>query len=87
MAYVNLAALTASLAVQQDAPVLDVDLGLGVLARFAENKSGDEAIQRILELACIMGSIDDPTIVLWVGIGLSAEFEAEVFDHIGRRTS
>jgi len=87
VAYVNLAALTASLAVQQDAPVLNVDLGLGVLARFAENKSGNEAIQGILELACIMSSIDDPTIVFWVGIGLSTEFEAEVFDHIGRRTS
>ena len=30
-----------------------------------------------------MGSIDDPAIILGVGVGLSTEFEAEVLDQVG----
>ena len=83
---VGLVALTTGLAVQDDAAIFDDDGCLRVLARLAKNKLGDEAIQRILQFGCFMGSVDDPTVILWIGIGLRTQFKPKVLDQIGRRT-
>lgn len=47
---VNVGALAASLAVQSDVAVLDLDIGLGVLALLAKNELLDETVQIVLEL-------------------------------------
>jgi hypothetical protein len=78
--------LTASLAVKKDMTVLDDYFGLRVLAFLAENELINEAIKVILQLRGLVGTVDDPTIVGGVGIGLGSEFEAEVFDYIVART-
>ena len=74
--------MATSLAVQDDAFVLDVDDRLGVLAVPAEHELGDEAIEIILELVGIMSTIDNPAIVLGVCVGLSTQLEPKVFDDI-----
>lgn len=84
-AEVYISALTTSLAVKEDAAILDVDLGLRVLALLAEDELGDEAVQVVLELGGLVSAVDDPTVVAGVVVGLSAELEAEVLDDIWGR--
>ena len=67
---------------QHDAAILDLHFGLGVLALFAQDKLADEAIQIILKLGSIMSTIDNPTIIRWVIVGLSAKFKTKVLDDI-----
>lgn len=43
-ANVDIGALTTGLAIKEDAPILDNDVGLGVLALLAENKLADKSI-------------------------------------------
>ncbi|KAI6757338.1 hypothetical protein HG531_003163 [Fusarium graminearum] len=86
LAKVDIADLTASLAVEGNVVILDHNIGLGVLALFAENKLVDEAIEVILELGGIVGTVDDPTVVLGVNVGLSTKFETEVLDDVGAGT-
>jgi len=40
----------------------------------------------ILKLGSLMGTIDDPTIVGWVGLDLGSQFETKVLDDILRVT-
>lgn len=82
VAKVDISTLAAGLAVENDGAVLDVDVGLRVLALSAENKLVDEAIEIVLELGCVVGTVDDPAIISRVNIGLSTELEAEVLDEI-----
>ena len=70
----------AGFAVQGNASILDVDLGLGVFAVPAENELVDEAVQIVLELGSFMRAVDDPPIVGRIGVGLRPEFETKVFD-------
>lgn len=84
---VNVGALTASLAIEDDVIIFDGDIGLRVLAFLAEDKSVDEAIEMILQLGGIVGAIDDPTVVLGVNVGLSTKLETKVLDDIGTRAS
>lgn len=84
-AEVDISALTTGLAVKEDAAILDVDLGLRVLALLAEDELGDEAVQVVLELGGLVSAVDDPTVVAGVVVGLSAELEAEVLDDIWGR--
>jgi len=84
---VDVRALTTGLAVESDLLILDVDIGLRVLALLAKNELGDEAIQVILELRSIVSAVDDPTFVGGLGVGLSTQFKTEVFDEVGRRTA
>jgi hypothetical protein len=82
---VDVGDLAASLAVKRDVTILDVDIGFGVLALLAENELGDEAIEVVLQLASIVGAVDDPAVVIGVGVGLSPELEAKVLDDVSRR--
>jgi len=86
-ARVDIRALTASLAVQSDSLILDVDIGLGVLALLAKHKLGDKAVKVILELGGIVGAVDDPTFIRRLGISLGTELKTEVLDEVGGRTA
>ena len=79
---VHIRPLAAGFAILENAPVLDDDVGFGILALLAEHKFGDESIQMVLELGCFMGSVDDPAIVCWVRVRLGAKFEAKVLDEV-----
>ncbi|KAJ6444658.1 polysaccharide deacetylase [Purpureocillium lavendulum] len=87
-AKINLGALATGLAVEENAVVADdVDVGFGVLALLAENKLVDETVQMILELAGLVGTVDDPTVVLGLVVGHGTQLEAEVLVDVGRRAS
>ena len=62
--------------------VLDVDVGLGVLAFLAENELGDETVEVVLELAGVVSSVDDPAVVGGVRVRLSPQLKAEVLDDV-----
>lgn len=74
---------TAGLAVESDVAVVDVDIGLGVLAVLAEHKVLDKPIEQLLELASLVGAVDDPAVVGRINVGLGTQLEAEVLDEIG----
>ena len=82
VARIDSSALTTSLAVEVDVAVFDLDDGLGVFAGSAEDELVDEAIQVILELVGVVGTVDDPTVIRRVDVGLGTEFEAEILDEI-----
>jgi hypothetical protein len=84
---IDISPLTASLAVKRDVAVLDLDIGLRVLALLAENELVDEAVKVVLELGGIMGTVDDPAVIGRVNVGLSAQLEAEVLDQVGSGAS
>lgn len=86
-AEVNVGALTASLAIEDDVIIFDDDIGLRVLAFLAEDEFVDEAIEMVLQLGSIVGAVDDPTVVLGVNVGLSTKLETKVLDDIGTRAS
>ena len=79
---VHIRPLAAGFAILENAPVLDDDVGFGILALLAEHEFGDESIQMVLELGSFMGSVDDPAIICWVRVGLGAKFEAKVLDEV-----
>jgi hypothetical protein len=87
VAEIDVAALAACLAVQDNTRivVLEDNIGLGVLALLAEHKLADEAIEMILQLGGLMGAVDDPTVVRRVDIGLGTELEAKELDEVGTR--
>ncbi|KUI56281.1 hypothetical protein VP1G_10837 [Cytospora mali] len=87
VAQVDGGALTTGLAVEDDMAIVDVDDSLGILALVAENKLLDEDIKKVLELARLMSTVDDPAIILGVNVGLSTKFETEELDQVGARTS
>jgi hypothetical protein len=66
--------------------ILDDNIGLRVLTLLAENELVDEAIKMVLELGSIVSTVDDPTVVLGVNVGLSTKLETEVLDDICTRT-
>lgn len=82
VAQVGLADLATRLAVEKNLAILDIDHSLRVLAFLAQHELVDETVQIILQLASLVGAIDDPAIILGVDVGLGAKLEAEVFDHI-----
>lgn len=84
---VDIGPYTASLAVKYDETILDNNLGFWVLALLAQNELIDETIEVFLELGGLMGTVDDPSIVGGVSVGLGSQLEAEVLDDIGSRTS
>jgi hypothetical protein len=84
-AKVNIGALTAGLAIENNVVILDNDIGFGILALLAEDELVDESIQMILELGGLMGTIDDPAIVFGIHVGLCSQFKAEELDHVGTR--
>lgn len=86
VAQVNGGALTTGLAVEDDVTILDVDDSLRVFALVAKNELLDEDVEKVLELARLVSTIDDPTIILGVDVGLGAELEAEELDQVGART-
>ena len=84
-AEVDIGSLTTSLAIKYNMAILDNHVGLGVLALLAENKLIDEAIKVILKLGCLVGTIDDPSIVGRIRVGLGTKFETKVLDYVGSR--
>jgi hypothetical protein len=74
--------LTTGFAIKENASILDHYVGFGILAFLAENEFVYEAIEVILQLGGLVGTVDDPTIVSRVRIGLSSEFETEIFDYV-----
>lgn len=84
-AQINVSALAASLAVERDVAILDLDIGLGVLALLAKDELVDETVKVVLKLGRVMGTVDDPAIISRVDVGLSAKFEAEVLDQVRSR--
>ncbi|KAI6751204.1 hypothetical protein HG530_014118 [Fusarium avenaceum] len=70
----------------EDMVILDDNIGLRILALLAENELVDEAIKMVLELGSIVSTVDDPTVVLGVNVGLSTKLETEVLDDICTRT-
>lgn len=85
VAEVGVGVVTASLAVEDDVAILDVDNGLGVLAVLAKDELVDEAVEVVLQLGSLVGTVDNPAVVLGVDVGLGAKLETEVFDDIVRR--
>lgn len=81
---VDIGTLTAGLAVQGDLVILDVDIGLRVLAFLAEHKLGDEPVKVVLKLPGVVRTVDDPTVISRLGVGLSTELEAEILDDVRR---
>ena len=49
---------------------------------FAEDESIDEAVEVILELGGLVGTVDDPPIIGRIGVRLSTKLKAKVFNHI-----
>jgi hypothetical protein len=86
-AQIDLGALAAGLAVEHDATVLDLDVGLGVLALLAKHKLGDEPVEELLELVGLVGAVDNPAVVSGVQVGLRTQLEAEVLDQVRARAS
>lgn len=82
LARVGLSNGTAGLAVHENALVLDANNSLGVLATSAEDELVDEAVEVVLQLGSLVGSVDDPSVVLGVVGGLGTEFETEVLDDV-----
>jgi hypothetical protein len=66
--------------------ILDDNIGLRVLTLLAENELVDEAIKMVLELGSIVSTVDDPTVVLGVNVGLGTKFKTEVLDDVGTGT-
>ena len=62
--------------------VLDMNIGFGILAFLAKNKFIDESIEVVLKLRSFVGSINNPTVISWVGVCLGSKLETEVFDDI-----
>ena len=85
MPQVNRGALTAGLTIQQDAPILDIDVRLRILARLAEDELVDETVEVVLKLGRFMSTVDDPTVICRICIGLCTQLEAEVLDHVSGR--
>ena len=83
-ASINIGALTAGFAIQQDIAVLDLDVGLGIFTFLAKHEFGDEAIEVVLELGGLVRTVDDPAIVCWIIVGLSPKLETKIFNNIGR---
>lgn len=79
---VNVGSLAAGFAVEQDASILDVYVGLGILALLAKNELLDEPIKLVLKFSCLMGAVNDPTVVSGVRVGLGSELETEILDDI-----
>src|ERR1700754_1217800 len=63
--------------------ILDDNISLGILALLAKDKFVDEAVEVVLQLGRLMGTVDDPAVILGVHVGLSTEFEPEVLDDVG----
>ena len=82
LARVGLGDGTTSLAVHENALVLDANNSLGILATSAEDELVDEAVEVVLQLGSLMGSVDDPAVILGVVGGLGTEFETEVLDDV-----
>ena len=51
----------------------------------AQDEFLDEAIEMVLKFGGFVGTIDNPAIIFWVCIGLSAKFESEILDEPPRR--
>ena len=81
-AEVDLGALAAGLAVEEDATILDDDVGLRILAFLAEDELVDEAVKLLLKPVGFMGAVDDPAVILGVHVGLGSELETEVLDDV-----
>ena len=78
--------LTTSLAIEDDVSILDIDIRFWILAILAENELAYEAIEMILQFGSLVGAVDDPAVVSWIGVCLRAQLETEVLDYVGRRT-
>jgi len=85
-AKVNISTLTTGLAVKKDVVILDDNVGLRILALLAENELVDETVEMILEFRSIVSTVDDPTVVLGVDVGLGTKFKTEVLDDVGTGT-
>lgn len=85
-AKVHVGTLTTSLAIEDNVAILDNVLSLRVLALLAENEFVDKAVKMVLKLGGIVSTIDDPTIILGVHVGLSSKLKTEVLDDMGART-
>lgn len=81
-AWISLGALSAGLAVEQNAAILDLNHSLGILTLLAEHELVDEAIEMVLKFGGIVGAVDDPAVILWVFVGLGSQFKAEELDDI-----
>jgi hypothetical protein len=82
LARVRLGDGTASLAVHENALILDANNSFGILATSAEDELVDETVEVILQLRSLVGSVDDPAVILGVVGGLGTEFETEVLDDV-----
>jgi len=77
--------LTARFAVTDDVVVLgDLQNGFRVLALLAKNKLLNETVEVVLKLGGLMSTVNDPTVIGWVGLDLRSQLETEVFDDIFR---
>lgn len=59
-----------------------MDDGLGVLAFLAKNELLNETVEVVLKFVGVVSTIDDPAVVGGFGVGLSAEFKAEIFNEV-----
>lgn len=81
-ANIDVGPLATGLAIEKDAAILEDDIRLRILALLTENELGDETVQVVLKLRSLMSTVDDPTIVRWIRVGLSAKLEAKILDHV-----
>jgi hypothetical protein len=53
-------------------PILDVNVGLGILAFLAKNKFVDEPVEVVLKLRGFVSPVDDPTVISRISICLGS---------------
>lgn len=82
VARIRLGTFAASLARKDDARILGEDLGFRVFALLAQHELRDEAVEVVLEFACIVGTVDNPAVIGGLCVRLGTKFETEVLDDI-----
>ena len=84
MAHIQLKMVTTGLATgcQVLAFIVHLDDGLRIVTVLTQDELLDEAIQHVLQLGCIVRSIDNVALVFDIELGLSAELAAKVLCRI-----
>ena len=62
--------------------IVDLDDGLRIVTVLTQDELLDEAIQHVLQLVCIVRSIDNVALIFDIELGLSAELAAKVLCRI-----
>ena len=78
MAHIHIGTLTTGLAISQNVAILDLEIGLWILAITTQHEFIDKTIQKLTKAVDVMCTVDDVTVTLVVNDSLRTEFTAEV---------